>query len=233
MTTTALMPLDPSVSPQQAARVLTIRADLLPPEIRDGRRARRTRAFVLTTLVLVLAGLGGWYASATIGASNAEDEYNQTLAQLAKVQDDQQKNTAVQKMVKVKNGNTLLKGELESLLARDMSWAKVFDLIRDTAEDTGVEVYEVSGALDAETAAAAADAAAGNVGTVRISGTADNKKEVAEYVTGLSQLTYLSSPFVNTVTEESKGAVSFTVTINITDQGLCGRFTKTCDSGGK
>lgn len=231
MTTTALMPLDPTVSPQQAARVLTIRADLLPPEIRDGRRARRTRAFVLISLVLALAGLGGWYVSATSAKNKAETEYNQTLGQLAAVQNQQKKDKAVQKMIAVKHGNTVLAKELTALLSQDMSWANLLDLIGDTAEDTGVSVKEIAGGL-AE-GAATDKAQSGALGTLDVSGTAANKKEVAEYVEALGKLTYLSHPFVQSVTEEENKTVTFTLTVTITDKGLCGQFTTDCKSGGK
>jgi Tfp pilus assembly protein PilO len=227
--TTALMPLDPTVSPQQASRVLSIRADLLPPEIRDGRRARRTRAFVLVTLVLVLAALGGWYALVTSAKNAADDEYNQTLEQLATVQAQQKKNEDIQQMISVKQGNTLLSKQLESLLTRDMSWANLIDLIRDTGSDESVTVDEISGGLNN---ANSKDSDAASVGSLTISGTAGDKKEVAEYVESLGKLTYLSDPFVNNVAEEDE-KVTYTLTVTITDEGLCGRFTTECETGGK
>lgn len=231
MTTTALMPLDPTVSPQQASRVLTIRADLLPPEIRDGRRARRTRAFVVTTLVLVLVGLGGWYATATSAKNAAESEYNQTLEQLASVQNQQKKDKKVQKMMAVKQGNTVLAKELKALLDQDMSWANLLVLIRDTAEDANVTVEEVTGGL--VEASPGQEIQAGTLGSIDITGKADNKKEVAEYVDALGKLTYLSDPFVSSVTQEEGKLFTFILTVTITDEGLCGRYTTDCKSGGK
>ncbi|MEU4424354.1 PilN domain-containing protein [Actinoplanes sp. NPDC024001] len=229
--TTALMPLDPTVSPQQAARVLTIRADLLPPEIRDGRRARRTRSFVLISLVLVLAGLGSWYAMATAAKNDAEKAYNQTLEQLATVQNQQKKDKNVQKMVAVKQGNTALEKELKALLGQDMSWANLLDLVRKTGTDASVTVNEISGGLTADSTGA--NATSGAIGSLNVSGTADNKKEVAEYVEALGKLTFLSDPFVNSVTDGDDGKVTFALTVTITDEGLCGRFTAECESEGK
>ncbi|MBG0563093.1 hypothetical protein [Actinoplanes aureus] len=226
--TTALMPLDPTVSPQQASRVLTIRADLLPPEIRDGRRARRTRGFVLVTLVLVLAGLGGWYAMAAAAKNDAEEAYNQALEQLATVQNQQKKDKDVQKMVAVKQGNKALEKELKSLLVQDMSWANLLDLVRDTSTGTGVTVSEISGGLTDS-----AKAEDGAVGTLNVSGTAGNKKEVAEYVEALGELAYVSDPFVNSVNEGDDNRFAFALTVTVTDEGLCGRFTTECESEGK
>ncbi|WP_328465582.1 PilN domain-containing protein [Actinoplanes sp. NBC_00393] len=228
--TTALMPLDPTVSPQQASRVLSIRADLLPSEIRDSRRARRTRAFILITLILVLVALGGWYALVTAAKNAADDEYNQTLEQLATVQSQQKKNEDIQQMIDVKQGNTLLSKELGTLLAQDMSWANLLDLIRDTGTDATVDITDISGGLqDSSDGKAVVE---GAIGSLTISGTADNKKEVAEYVEALGKLTYLSDPFVNSVTEKD-GAVTYSLTVTVTDEGLCGRFTTECKSGGK
>jgi Tfp pilus assembly protein PilN len=232
MTTTALMPLDPSVSPQQAARVLTIRADLLPPEIRDGRRARRARSFVLVSLVLVLTALGSWYTVAAGAKNDAVEEYNQTLDQLAKVQRDQKEDAEVQRMIEVKQGNTLLEKELKTLLGKDMSWANLIDLIRDKGADASVEVNEINGGLPADDAGQAGTDA--DLGTLQVTGTADSKKEVAEYVNALGKLDYLSNPFVNSVTEEKEPkVVKFVLTVTITDKGLCGRFTTDCESRGK
>ncbi|MFC7531336.1 hypothetical protein [Actinoplanes sp. GCM10030250] len=232
MTTTALMPLDPTVSPQQAARVVAIRANLLPPEIRDGRRARRTRSLVLIMLVLVLAGLGGWYVIATTAKNAAETEYNQTLEQLAVVQNQQKQDDEVQRMIKVKQGNTQLDKELNVLLAKDLSWADLLDLIRDTAVGTKVKVTEIIGGVAVDNKGSAKAEDTSSIGTLQVSGTAGSKKEIAEYVDALGRLTYVSDPFVSNVTEEN-GIVEYTLTVTITDVGLCGRFTTSCETGGK
>ena len=222
--TTVLMPLDPSVSPQQAARVLSIRADLLPPEIREGRRARRTRAFVIASLVLVLALLGTWYTLAANDRKAAQTESSEALAQLTTVQRKQQGDRRVQGLIKVESGTTLLQKELAAVLRNDLSWASLLDLIRDTGTDKEVTVGEISASLTE-----GLGAPDGMVGTMTITGTAANKKVVAGYVDALSALTKkkkgVSNPFVTSISTVDK-RVSFSITLTITDKALCGRLVE-------
>ncbi|GLY01210.1 MULTISPECIES: PilN domain-containing protein [Actinoplanes] len=235
---TVLMPLDPTVTPQQAARVLSIRANLLPPEIHDSRRARRTRTIVLFTVGLVILLLGLWYAHASVLKSDADTEYNQTLEQLAAVQQQQQKDENVQKLIKVQNGQTLLKKELKAIEADDLSWANVLDLVKKTADTEEVVITQVSALLD-DQAAATTTTSSTTVGTVQITGTAPNKKGVADFVDALSQLESLANPFAKSVTGaaddlKNEKTVNFSLSVSITDKALCGRYSdKTCESKGK
>ncbi|WP_433828598.1 hypothetical protein ACQP2E_04450 [Actinoplanes sp. CA-015351] len=231
--TTVLMPVDPSVSPAQAARVLSVRADLLPPEIRDGRRARRTRGFVLVSLTLVLAMLGGWYWLAIQDLDAARTENNDAFAQLTDVQRAQQKDPEVQGLIKVDNGTALLTKELKAALANDLSWANMLDLIRDRADDVDVTVAEITASLDSANSGTVSTA--GEVGTLTVTGTAKNKKVVAAYVDALSDLEDASNPFVSSIAG-GDGKVAFSITVTITEDALCGRLVDSdhvCPSGGK
>ncbi|MBO3739643.1 PilN domain-containing protein [Actinoplanes flavus] len=228
MTPTALMPLDPTVSPQQAARVLTIRADLLPPEIRDGRRARRTRSLIIVLVLVTLAGLGTWYWQAGLAKQAADDEYNDVFQSLARAR-TAQKTDALRDLVEYQDGGKALNAELTSVLANDLSWTNMLNLLRDQAEDD-VDISEISGGLVEESNE---EAAAGAVGNLTITGTAQDKRRVAEYVNRLGKLRHVENPFVTSVTKQEKSKVSFTVSVAITKKALCGRFTSDCPSEGK
>jgi cytoskeletal protein RodZ len=228
--TTVLMPLDPSVSPQQAARVLSIRADLLPPEIRDGRRARRTRGFILISLTVVVALLGSWFWIAVQDLDAARAENSDAFSALTDVQRTQQKDPEVQGLIKTENGITLLTKELKAVLANDLSWANLLDLIRAKATAENVKVAEITAALGEDPTAGS-----GAVGSLTVTGTAENKKVVAAYVDALSDLTDVSNPFVSSIASD-EDQVSFSITVSITDKSLCGRLVEedhTCPSGGK
>ncbi|WP_229071957.1 PilN domain-containing protein [Actinoplanes sp. DH11] len=229
--TTVLMPLDPSVSPQQAARVLSIRADLLPPEIRDGRRARRTRGLILVSLTLVLALLGSWYWVAIQDLNDARAENNDAFVQLTDVQRAQQRDPEVQTLIKSENGTALLTKELKAVLVSDLSWANLLDLIRDRAVGEKVTVREISASLDDDVAAGAT-----SVGTLTVTGRAANKKVVAGYVDALStDIEDVSNPFVSSISNTDDG-VSFSITVTITKEALCGRLVDedhACPSEGK
>lgn len=230
MTTTALMPVDPSVSPQQAARILTIRADLMPPEIRDGRRSRITRTMIVVLLVATLAVLAAWYGQATVAKQNADDEYNETFQALTTAR-AAQKTEELKALVEYQDGGTTLNAELSQALAKDVSWTNLISLVRDRAEDTEVEITEIGASLSGDTGGAETDTS-GEIGSVTVSGTAENKRVVADYVNELGDLKDLVNPFVSSVTNTDTGVV-FSITITITDEALCGRFTEKCPSGGK
>ncbi|GIE29018.1 hypothetical protein Ait01nite_020630 [Actinoplanes italicus] len=231
MTTTALMPVDPSVSPQQAARVLTIRADLMPPEIRDGRRSRKVRSLIVFVVLLVVAGLGAWYWQATLAKQTADDEYEQMFQSLTTTR-AAQKTDEFRTLVEYQDGGETLGKELSAVLAKDLSWTNLINLIGDTAYDEKVAVTEINGGLadiDSESAAST-----GTIGSLDIAGAALDKRRVADFVNKLGTLEHVTNPFVTSVTwEKDKKIYSFSITVTVTDKALCGRFTAKCPSGGK
>ncbi len=235
MASTTLMPLDPALSPQRVSRVLTISADLLPDEIVAGRRARRTRSWVLVVLVLVLAGMGGWYALAEQELRVANDE-------LAAVTDDatelQRRQNDFAPVVDVQAETTTITKQLSTLLADDLPWATLTDTLRDTGAAAGVTVDGMSGTLnDAGAGASGAvslpsASGAATIGSVTVTGTAPDKPSVAKYVDSLAGLTIVANPYLTSVAE-ADDEVQFSLTVDITAQALCGRFTTACKTGGK
>ncbi len=228
MSTTALMPLDPSVSPQQAARILPIRANLLPMDISVGRRARRTRAVVLVAVVLVLALLGGWYWQAAGLKQDAETDFELVTQQVTRAQRDQSKYNDLNT---TKNTNKVLSGQLTTLMANDLAWQDLLDLVRTTGTAAEAKVSKIDGSLpDGETPAGTEV-----IGSISVTGTAPDKKAVAAYMKALAGLTKkgIADPFVSSVSEAETGGVNFSLTASITKTALCGRFSKTtCKSGG-
>ncbi|WP_433793576.1 PilN domain-containing protein [Actinoplanes sp. CA-252034] len=231
---TALMPVDPSVSPQQAARVLSIRADLLPPEIRDGRRARRVRTLIAILVLLVVAALGAWYWQAgeeKVAADEAYEEMFQTLTTTRAAQ----KTDELKALVDYQDGGEVLNKELATIQARDLSWTNLINLIRDEARAENVTLSEITGGLAAEDATATDTSEAG---TLTISGSAQSKKVVADYVNKLGTLKHVTNPFVTSVNKREGAGTGpegylFSLSVTITDKALCGRFTDDCPSGGK
>jgi len=235
MASTTLMPLDPALSPQRVSRVLTISADLLPDEIVAGRRARRTRGWVLVALMLVLVGMGGWYAL-------AEQELRDATDELTAVSDDatalQRRQADFAPVVNVQAETTTITKQLSTLLANDLPWATLTDTLRDTGTTAGVTVSGMSGTLhDAQSGAAGAvslpsTSGSATIGTVTVTGTAPDKPSVAKYVDSLSGMTLVANPYLTSVAE-TDGKVQFSLTVDVTAGALCGRFTTACKTGGK
>jgi hypothetical protein len=230
------MPLDPALSPQRVTRVLTISADLLPDEIVAARRARRTRSWVLAVLVLVLAGIGGWYVQAEHDLRTATDELATVTGEAASLQRDQTKYAPV---VDVQTQTKAITRQLGTLLAKDLPWATLIDTLRDTGTDAGVTVAGMSGLLNAADAGTSgavslpSTSGASTIGTVTVTGTGPDKPSIAKYVESLSDLTMVANPYLTSVAENDNGDVQFSLTVDITAQALCGRFTTACTTGGK
>lgn len=232
MAVTALLPVDPATSPQQISRVLNIRANLLPPELTAGREARRMRVFVIVALVLVAALLSAWYAHARSEKSQADRDLDEVSAQIVKIRSGQSQDN---KAATVKKQNETITTQLKTLLAQDLRWAALTDEVRSTGAKAGVTLTAVSGSL---ANAAAADStlpsttSATTVVSLQINGTAADKKTIAGFVDALGTLPDVADPYLTSATQTDDG-MSFTLSAQVTSTALCGRFTKTCTSGGK
>ncbi|MFI1990011.1 hypothetical protein [Actinoplanes sp. NPDC020271] len=222
--TTALMPLDPSVSPQHANRILPIRANLLPQDISAGRRARRTRAAVIVAVVLVVAMLGAWYWHATVQKRDAEADFASVTEQVSQVQKGQR---AYSDLTTTKNTNIKMTGQLGKLMAEDVPWQAVLDLVRTTGATYEVTVTELTGQLARDnTGSTTGDV----IGTINISGKAPDKKAVAKYVLALVALKSkgFTDPFVSNVSGVDTEGVTFNLSVSLTKVAMCGTYTTKC-----
>jgi Tfp pilus assembly protein PilN len=226
--TTALMPLDPAVSPQRVTRVLPIRADLLPDEITAGRNARRTRILLACAVLLVLAILGAWYFYADKQRTQAADDLAAVTGQvdLTRGQTHEKQYTKVTDTI---TESELIETQLKSAMAQDLPWATLTDSIRATAGRKAVTLTSVIGALEKDPAATTG--ATGRIGTLSIAGSAKDKRTVAGFVDALSDVDGLDNAYLTAANKDGT-RTTFTLTADITDVALCGRFTKTCPSGG-
>jgi hypothetical protein len=68
-----------------------------------------------------------------------------------------------------------------------------------------------------------------------VTGSGPDRQAVASYVEALGKQTLFTNPYVTSVaTKEDGGGVTFSLTVDITQASLCGRFTSECKSpGGK
>ncbi len=238
MATTALMPLDPATSPQQIARVLNIRANLLPAEIMAGRNARRMRLIVIGAVALVAVLLGVWYAHAVSEKSAADRELDDVSAQVTAIRVSQNKYNSV---VALKTQNETITKQLASLMAKDLSWATLTDTIRDTGTTAGVKVSGITGSLTDGGGSNTLPSAASTGATVmllQITGTGPDKKTVAKYVEQLGELPNVTNPYLSSATQNDTSAtgsstVTFSLSAAVTSSALCGRFTTACKKEGK
>jgi Tfp pilus assembly protein PilN len=239
MATTTLMPLDPALDPQRVTRMLDISADLLPPEIIEGRRARHARWIVLGALLAVLALLAGWYIYATLQVQRANGDLNEATTQVATLQQSQSR---YQEVVDTQQQTKTIAKQLTSLLANDLPWSTLLSTLRDTGASSGVTVTGIIGTLDAAGTGTGGSKAGGSttlpsksgvttVGTLTVTGTGPDKQSIAKYVDSLGALTTVANPYLTSATQLDTG-VTFSITLEITSKALCGRFTTKCTSSG-
>ncbi|WP_433375240.1 PilN domain-containing protein [Actinoplanes sp. CA-142083] len=226
--TTALMPLDPAVSPEHVNRVLPIRANLLPPEIMAGRNARRTRVVLAGAVAVVAVLLGGWYWH----ADKQRDLVNDDLASVTGQVDVIRKETRSQKYTKVTDAietRDQIAADLKSALAKDLPWQTLLDSLRSTAAAKGVTLSTLSGALDADNSGATST---DTVGTLTITGDAKDKPTIAGFVDAVAKVNGMTDVYLTSATQKDGTSWTYTLTASIKTTFLCGRYSaKTC--GGK
>ncbi|WP_127499535.1 hypothetical protein [Actinoplanes solisilvae] len=220
-TPTALMPIDPAVSPAQVSRVLTIRANLLPDEIRAGRNARRTKVGLIGAVAAVLAVLAGWYVYAVRQVDMANENLTSATDQVRRAQNDKKKYSGVQQIIDDRDAVT---ADLKTLLATDLPWATNMDSLRVDAKATEVKIDTIAGTMIQDDGTVKGTEPP--VATLSITGTAPDKKHVAAFLDRLANHKGVTDPYVTTVS--GGGGVTYALTAKFTKAALCGRFTTAC-----
>ena len=235
MPTTALLPLNPTASPQQITRILPIRANLLPPEIVAGRAARRMRLFVIVAVVIVVVGIGAWYADAFRDEKQTIRDRDAVIGQVdgARALQD---TDAYRQVTTTIQANKAYRAQLKTLMANDLPWSVVLDDLRSTATARQITIGSITAAAAEKQGSSAGSlptsGTASTMFAVTISGTAKDKKSIASYITGLAKVHGVANPYLTTATNEAS-SMSFTINVAVTSTALCGRFSATtCKTGG-
>jgi Tfp pilus assembly protein PilN len=234
---TQIPTVEPALSPERVRRLLPIRADLLPQEVIDSRRARKVRRSMVAALVTLVLVLAAWYGAAVYQTSIARSGL---AGAESEVQLLQQKQHRYDELVNVQAESGAIKAELGMLMANDLQWSHLVTAVLAATPD-GVQVGDVTGDLTAGVTTTGAPAVqlpntTGKtiVGHITVIGHATSKAAAARYVDALAQVPGLGNPFVTSAMPPG-GAVDFTVRVDITNVILGGRFTTPTDkkSGAK
>jgi hypothetical protein len=211
---------------KQASRLLSIAADLLPPEIVGSRRTRKVRRLVLSALAAFAVLLAGWYGTAGYQTSLARDDLYRAQTAADRLS-RQQKPFA--ELLGAQAESRAIGAELSALLAGDLQWSRLLSSVRQAAP-AGIQLGSVTGGLDSATAGGSATSQLPNtsgqkvVGALTVTGSAPGKAAVAGYIDALAQVPGLASPLLDNVIEQN-GAVRFTIRVTITGSALGGRYT--------
>jgi Tfp pilus assembly protein PilN len=205
--------------------MLTIAANLLPPEIVESRRGRTVRRIVVSALALFTVLLGAWYGAASYQTSLARDDLSNTRSDVDRLSRQQR---SFAELIKTQNESRAIGTQLSSLLATDLQWAQLLSSLRQAAPQ-GVQLTSVSGGLASATGGGAATSQLPNtsgqklIGTLTVNGSAPSKAAVADYLDALAKVQGLGNPLLEKVDEEGK-PVSFIMRVDITGAALGGRY---------
>lgn len=213
--------------------LLSIAANLLPPEIVQARHSRRVRRTVASLLAAFAALLVAWYGLVAYETSQAQHRLADAQTDLQNLQRQQ---SSYAELIGTQAAIKTIGAQLTALLADDLQWSRLFASLQDAAPP-GVEVTGVSGALVSKTKqgtnqAAPTPAPGGRpgargprpVGTLTVSGRGPSKPVVAGYVDALATVPGLANPLLSDVTAQT-GAVQFSVRLDIMSTALGGRYT--------
>ncbi|GIF19131.1 hypothetical protein BJ973_006177 [Actinoplanes tereljensis] len=223
--TTALMPVDPAVSPEQALRIVPIRARLLPDEVTSGRNARRTRLFLIGAIVLVVLVMGGWY----LLADKERDLAANDLASVTEQVDTARKDTHdYDEVTKVITEQDEIVADLKIALAQDLPWYTLLDAMRSAATKKGGTISNLVGNLDTDTTTSTTTT--GTIGELQIGGSAKDKATIANVIEALAGVDGVEDVYLTAATKQDD-TWTFTATAAISSDYVCGRFsTTTCGS---
>jgi Tfp pilus assembly protein PilN len=208
---------------QDPLRLVRISANLLPDEITDGRRTRRTRTAVVGGLGAVVLLLGGWYGSTFVTAGSAETELARSEEQIVVAQQEQGK---YRELTDTKSKLNAAKTQLGALMVNDTQWQKLLADLRGAAP-AGVEIGQISAAISAGAGTQGglpSQTVDKLVGTVTLNGKAGTKDQIATFVDNLRRVNGLANPLPTTVSSQ-EGKEAFTLAVDITQAAIGGRFT--------
>jgi hypothetical protein len=228
--TATLAPHEASARPaEQALRIPPIAVNLLPAEIVDARRTRRTRRIVIMALVVFVFALGDWYGLVAYGTATARGHLRAAQDDVRRIERQQQ---AYSKVVSTQTESKTIDTQLTTLLAEDLRWAKLLSVLRGAAPK-GIALTAVSASLastngtagGAQSVQLPSTTTARSIGTLTLSGTGPSKAVVASYVDILGTLPGLANPILGDATVQD-GVLAFTVRLDVTDTALGGRYAK-------
>jgi hypothetical protein len=233
---TTLLPIDPAVSPQRAGRIPTISASLLPEEIIAARRGRRVLVLVVVLVVLVAGLCAAWF---TLAYREKQAAGRDLDAASTAVTDLRRKQSTYSKTVQVQNEITALGGQLKVVMANDLDWSALLDTLRVAGAPSSIQVDGVNGRLSGTDGADTAQSntlpgpsTVASIGSLTVTGSAPDKQAVAAYVDALAKEAVMANPYITTVATDDKSGVTFSLTVDITQTALCGRFTDPCKTAG-
>jgi len=221
---TAVLPTESAAPSRDPLRLVPIVANLLPPEIAKRRQVRKVRRRVISAFALVVVLMASWYGFASYQTMEAQAALDRVEGETKVVIAQQGLYT---ELVTVQAESARIDGQLGTLMATDLRWSSVLIGLLQAAPK-GVDLGGVAAALDDAAAADGATPAATpgeeKIGTISLTGLANDKAAIADYVEKIDKLPGLGNTLITSVaTAEER--FQFNLEAEINASALGGRFT--------
>jgi Tfp pilus assembly protein PilN len=207
------------------------RVNLLPPEILQAHRLRRTKAGLAAGLVVVIGAIGGAYVTQVNAKNTAQDHLTAEQATGARLQAEQAKYADVPRTIAAIDKAETMR---ETAMANDVEWYRSLTNVSVTLPSK-VWLTSLTFTVGAGTGGAAAPATpagtpiAGGVGTVTAVGTAMDHPDVATWLDVLARQPGMSDAYFSSSKKKDVGAktvVDFSSTATVTDEALSHRYDR-------
>lgn len=208
------------------------RVNLLPPEILQTRRFRRTQKLLALAVVGTLAAVGGLYYMAQQRADAAAEELAVAQAETSRLKTEEAKYAEVPRIIAQVDA---AKGARDQALATNVAWYRYLNDLALTYPDTvWLENLTASVAAPGGTTGAAPVPVAGSnplatpgIGTVTFTGTALEHSDVASWLDVLASTKgFADAYFTNSARSQIDGSdvVNFTSQVVVTGDALWNRY---------
>ena len=199
------------------------RADLLPPEVGEGNRAKSVRRSlkiaIVGVLIIVIAAAGGAWLLAFVAHNNLLASQDETVRLLA----EQSTHAEVRD---VKNNVVVSQAAREVGVSTEIDW-KTYLLALQATLPAGVSVTGV----DTDSASPITDFAqstvpleGGRVGTLAFAATSPTLPSIPTWLNGLRSLPGFVDAVPNSVTRQEDGSYTASITMHINAEAYSGRF---------
>jgi Tfp pilus assembly protein PilN len=197
------------------------RVNLLPIEVLEGRRFRRTQVGLGVAVVAVVIAAGAGTVWAQRDVDEARDELTAAQAKVGSLQRDANRYSEVPKVLAEVDAADSARTRA---MATDILWYRYLNDL-DTARPPGLKLTSLTVAVTGtETGAPGKDVLTPNgVGTIQVNGVGPGYKDVATWLENLDKINGMSLPFLGSATGVDD-TVQFTSGAVIDAKALSGRY---------
>jgi Tfp pilus assembly protein PilN len=210
--------------PIRIAWAMIPQVNLLPIEILEGRRFRRTQVILGTAVIgsLLVGGAGTFLAQRSI--NDANDQLTTSHARVTSLQQEQTRYVAVPQVIAQVNS---AKAARTLAMATDVLWYRYLDDI-DGARPAGLVLNSITVTLNSPSAGPAGSSnplSSAGIGSIAVSGAASRYAQVSSWLEAVNKITGFSSSSLGSAAKVDPD-VTFNSSAIVDSDALSGRYEK-------